>query len=405
MFINKVHRIFALCVLMVLCHGSPLQINEIGGVEYDFDDNSFGWSDEVNDMEYDEYEYEYDEGNSDDDDEDDEGDADDDDEDDKENADDDDKDDEYEETEIALANGKIEEFLNKPNKTEKELLDVFVIIFHSLKDLIASEPENSGTSKSIDNFLKNPNKEDLFVMIKDPAIFNNDKDSDYQELVREVENIGSHRKDNSSEKVDPYITDNITDALKYLFDPEIPKAIDATKKLNDLKLELKNETIVKKNEISFMNMRSRLQVTKGLRKKHLRKQIKRELETLVKKHEKLEEVYENILDCVENEKKKQAVFAMISETDDGFSKAIFFYYKKRDDGKYNMKKIRLEGKLELSASLVVTRVATSNSTFSESKDVINYIPKDGAEDVDVKRLLMSMVPDLSKLLSKFTSKW
>merc|ERR1712137_301787 len=98
-----------------------------------------------------------------------------------------------------------------------------------------------------------------------------------------------------------------------------------------------------------MNMTSRFQQTRGLRKKHLLKQIRREFGKVAKDKESLKGIVEDILDRVENGKtnKTDGLFAMISDSDFGMTRAVFFYYKERNDGKYNIKKLSLEGTMKL----------------------------------------------------------
>ena len=136
--------------------------------------------------------------------------------------------------------------------------------------------------------------------------------------------------------------------------------------------------------------------------KHIKRRIKG-LERFARTHKDLKEIVEILKEYIvdEVEEHQEQFFMIISDKGYGSTKAIFVYYKLREDGKYNFKSMTMRGKFRLAATLVITRESKSNFFGSKSRDVIRYLPRRGITRQDVQALLEIIVPQLNKVMEGF----
>ena len=112
------------------------------------------------------------------------------------------------------------------------------------------------------------------------------------------------------------------------------------------------------------------------------------------------EVFEKFLDW-DIEEDTQQFFGIVSKKGNGKVNAIFVHFKKREDGKFDFKKVFFKGSFTLAADLVITRSSKSNFFSSSSRDIIRYLPRRGITGQDVKDLLDLIVPKIARVINEF----
>lgn len=196
--------------------------------------------------------------------------------------------------------------------------------------------------------------------------------------------------------------------LDYFTNPKMAAALDAAQKLKDLIHTSFSSHITKREKTSgfeFLNIWADAQRSRGVPKFALKWIIKRSLKPFATKSNRpaivdAVEVFEKFLEWgVESETRQ--FFGIVSKKGDGTTHAIFIYYKLREDGKYNFKKVLFSGKFTLAADLVITRSSRSGFFSSSSRDIINYLPRRGITDADIKSLLNLIVPKIASIFNDF----
>ena len=117
----------------------------------------------------------------------------------------------------------------------------------------------------------------------------------------------------------------------------------------------------------------------------------------------MKDVVDTLIEFIKDdvEEHQEQFFAIVSEKGSGKSEAIFVYYKLRDDGKYNMRRLTFRGRFRLAADLVITRSSKSGLFSSSSKDIINYLPRRGVTAQDIDDLLKIIVPKIAVVMNNF----
>ena len=189
-------------------------------------------------------------------------------------------------------------------------------------------------------------------------------------------------------------------------DPKTPVAIQATEQMKKL-IQRDSSSHIEKHEktsgFEFLDVFANAQSTKGIPQEHIMKLVDRQLNPFAGDNLEIKRVVEEMkhnLECFADEHQEQ-VFTIISKKGEGLTEAIFLYFKLRDDGKYDFKKLLFRGKFCLAADLVITRRSKRNLLGSSSKDVINYLPRRGLIEQDVTDLLNMIVPKIAQVMNEF----
>lgn len=150
-------------------------------------------------------------------------------------------------------------------------------------------------------------------------------------------------------------------------------------------------------------MKANAQYTKGLKKHHLELMMKRHLRPFAGANPDLRQVIESMNKSVrdDGEEHQEQFFGLMSKGGHGQAQAIFVYYKLRDDGKYNFKRMTFRGSFRLAADLVITHSSKSGFFSSSSRDVINYLPRRGVAAQDIKDLLDIILPKIATVMADF----
>ena len=186
----------------------------------------------------------------------------------------------------------------------------------------------------------------------------------------------------------------------------VNSALDAAEKLKKLihsTSDSKITTREKTQGFEFLDMKANAQYTKGLKKHHLELMMKRHLRPFAGANPDLRQVIESMNKSVrdDGEEHQEQFFGLMSKGGHGQAQAIFVYYKLRDDGKYNFKRMTFRGSFRLAADLVITHSSKSGFFSSSSRDVINYLPRRGVAAQDIKDLLDIILPKIATVMADF----
>jgi len=196
--------------------------------------------------------------------------------------------------------------------------------------------------------------------------------------------------------------------LSILANPKLQTAVEAGKELKKL-LSTDSSSHIQSREktpgFEFLDVFANVQQTKGLPKHLLNKLVKQELQPFSKDlgQTGIKDIVEKIDEYIASdvEQHGEQFFGIMNDAGHGYAQALFFYYTKRDDGRYNIKKLRFKGEFRLAADLVITRESKRSSFKSSSKDVIKYLPRKGITKTDIDSLLDIIVPKLASLMAGF----
>ena len=196
--------------------------------------------------------------------------------------------------------------------------------------------------------------------------------------------------------------------LDYLTNPKLATALEAANKLKDLIHSSSSSHIQKREKTSgfeFLDISANAQRSRGLTENVLKWIIKRSLKPFAAKSQKKEirdivEEFEKFLEWGVEEETQQ-FFGIVSQKGNGKVNAIFVHFKKRDDGKFNFKKVFFKGSFRLAADLVITRSSKKNFFSSSSRDIIRYLPRRGITGQDIKDLLDLIVPKIARVINEF----
>ena len=196
--------------------------------------------------------------------------------------------------------------------------------------------------------------------------------------------------------------------MDYLTNPKLAAALEAANKIKALIHSSSSSHIQKREKTSgfeFLNINANAQRSRGLPKHVLKWIIKRSLKPFASQSNKKEirdvvEVFEKFLDW-DIEEDTQQFFGIVSKKGNGKVNAIFVHFKKREDGKFDFKKVFFKGSFTLAADLVITRSSKSNFFSSSSRDIIRYLPRRGITGQDVKDLLDLIVPKIARVINDF----
>lgn len=183
-------------------------------------------------------------------------------------------------------------------------------------------------------------------------------------------------------------------------------AVEVAGQIKDLIKTEKSSHITTREKtpgFEFLNMYAHVQKTRGLKKRHILRVIKRRLRPFSKVDRRFKEVVDTLLEYIKDdvEEHQEQFFTILSKNGYGGTSALFVYYKLREDGKYNFKSMMFNGRFKLAATLVITRHAKSNFFGSSSKDVINWLPRRGITAKDINDLLNIIVPNINKIMEGF----
>lgn len=194
--------------------------------------------------------------------------------------------------------------------------------------------------------------------------------------------------------------------LDYLTNPKFTAALAAAEKLKNLIHRSSSSHIQQREKTSgfeFLDISANAQSSLGLPKRLLKRIIARNLTPFSKDSKDMKAIVESFKEFVEYdiEEHQEQFFAIVSKKGDGKTHAIFVYFKLREDGKYNFKKMLFRGKFRLAADLVITRSTKKGFFSSSSKDIINYLPRRGITAKDVNDLLDIIVPKIALVMNEF----
>ncbi|XP_057297081.1 uncharacterized protein LOC130625977 [Hydractinia symbiolongicarpus] len=129
----------------------------------------------------------------------------------------------------------------------------------------------------------------------------------------------------------------------------------------------------------FLNVRANAQSTKGISKDYLLNSITKYMEPLAAGNPALMCVVDEAREVINSdaEEHQEQSFVILTENDAGSSCALFIYFQKREDGKYNFRKLLFYGEFKLAADVFIVRHSKNNLFFSKSEDVVKYIPRRG----------------------------
>ena len=196
--------------------------------------------------------------------------------------------------------------------------------------------------------------------------------------------------------------------LDYLTNPKLAAAIEAANKLKALIHSSSSSHIQKREKTSgfeFLDISANAQRSRGLPKAALKWIFNRSVKPFADKSNRKEirevvEVFEKFLEW-EIEDNTQQFFGIVSKKGDGKVNAIFLHFKKREDGKFNFKKVFFKGSFRLAADLVITRSSKKNFFSSSSRDIIRYLPRRGITGQDIRDLLNLIVPKIANVINEF----
>ena len=197
-----------------------------------------------------------------------------------------------------------------------------------------------------------------------------------------------------------------TDVLGGLTNPKVKVALTLAEQFKKLLQTSSSSHISSREKTSgfeFLNVKANAQSAKGLPKFLLTRIINRSLKPFAAIDKDMKEivyVFEQYVKYDVEEFQDQS-FAIISNMGRGQVQAIFLYFKLREDGKYNFKKLLFNGKFKLAADLVITRETKKGFLKSSSKDVIRYLPRRGIQEQDIDMLLKVMIPKIAKIMGEF----
>lgn len=200
--------------------------------------------------------------------------------------------------------------------------------------------------------------------------------------------------------------DNAMNLMNVLGDPKTTAAIQAAEQMKKL-IQRDSSSHIEKHEktsgFEFLDVFANAQSTKGIPQEHIKKLVDRQLNPFAGDNPEIKRVVEEMkqnLECFAEEHQEQ-VFTIISKKGEGITEAIFLYFKIREDRKYDFKKLLFRGQFGLAADLVITRRSKKDFWGSSSKDVINYLPRRGLTEQDVKDLLNMIVPKIAQVMNEF----
>ena len=194
------------------------------------------------------------------------------------------------------------------------------------------------------------------------------------------------------------------EAFKLLASKDVRDAIDHAEKLKEL-IQSKKSQHIQRHErtpgFEYLNMHSNLQETKGIPKSRIVSTINKQLVPFAKRAgSKFEEFVGNIWENLDVDSHSEQSFAINANTGKGTAHFLFISFVKRDDGKYNFRKLLFEGAFTLAADVMVIRESKSNLFRSSSKDVIKYVPRHGITQEDVQALLDVIVPQTAQVMAR-----
>lgn len=153
----------------------------------------------------------------------------------------------------------------------------------------------------------------------------------------------------------------------------------------------------------FLNIRANAQSTKGINKEYLLKSITKYMEPLAAGNPALMCVVDEAREVInaDAEEHQEQSFVILAKNGAGSACALFIYFQKREDGKYNFRKLLFSGEFRLAADVCIVHHSKSNFFTSKSKDVVKYIPRRGMTQQDVTALLEVMIPKIAQVMVEF----
>ena len=150
-------------------------------------------------------------------------------------------------------------------------------------------------------------------------------------------------------------------------------------------------------------MHADAQFSRGVRKPYLLKLLNRYLNPIQNDNGNMRDVIQTLQEFIQDdvEEHQEQFFGLLSKGGSGEVKALFVYFKQRDDGKFNFKRMMFRGKFTLAADLVVTHSSRRGLFTSSSRSVINYLPRKGVKAQDIKNLLNFIVPKIAAVMNDF----
>lgn len=183
-------------------------------------------------------------------------------------------------------------------------------------------------------------------------------------------------------------------------------AIDAAGKLKQL-IHSTSESRIKSRErthgFEFLSMRANAQTSKGIQKRHLLNIVKTYLVPFAASSYEMKQLVLTLTEFIRDdvEEHQEQFFGLMSKGAYGTTQALFVYYKLRDDGKYNFKRMMFHGRFGMAADIVITHTSKNGFFGSSSKDVISYLPRRGVTAQDIKNLMEIIVPRLANIMTEF----
>jgi hypothetical protein len=197
-----------------------------------------------------------------------------------------------------------------------------------------------------------------------------------------------------------------SEALALLANPQMKALLDGGEQLQKLVKTTSSSHIVDKGAgrgFSDFAVMSDLEEVKGMPRDMLQKWLEDDGEALVQMLRKngktvdladgCQKLLSRALDVLaaDGELYRKQYFSIGFQTGNGTCVTLFVYFEKRDDGKFDFKKLAMSGKFALAPDWVVVRKTKDGFFSSSSKDEIHYVPR-GITGEDVAALMDIVVP-------------
>lgn len=219
--------------------------------------------------------------------------------------------------------------------------------------------------------------------------------------------MSENNSNNAATKTDTAPTKSAAEqALDLVTNPKMKLLLEASEQVQKLVKQSSTSHIVDKGAgrgFSDFNVISDLEEARGLTQAALERWLAEDGESMLKTLQKNGATSETSDDCrrilrravellaCDGELYRKQLFSLGFQMGNGSCVALFVYFEKRDDGKFNFKKLAMTGKFALAPDWVVVRKTKDSFFSSSSKDEIHYVPR-GITGDDVAAIMDVVVP-------------
>lgn len=218
--------------------------------------------------------------------------------------------------------------------------------------------------------------------------------------------MSENKDENKSAKEQSVTKSPASEALALLANPQMKTALDAAEQVQKLVKTTSSSHITDRGSgrgFSEFAVVSDLEEARGMSRDMLQKWLEDDGETLMKHLREngattaltdgCQKMLSHALEMLaaDGELYRKQYFSIGFQTGKGTCVTLFVYFEKRDDGKFNFKKLAMSGKFALAPDWVVVRKTKDSFFSSSSKDEIHYVPR-GITGEDVAALMDIVVP-------------